>query len=216
MTGERAADKSAYAIYTCLIFGCMICIIWPHTVVRIYVTGLQQGASTAFTGDSAFWVGSTYFLVCGFRTVFYGQYQCYGPGAKEAGRVGWSHELTAPQAAAFSSLSFIDGNSWVTAWSLIKLVQVKSGVSLAPASLWILPALPFLTMFLISGNQCLQSRHMIDQLTDSEVVILVLPLLVNKLGHRSLLRHHDELPCEMGRLVCKISVCCAQVLLVQE
>lgn len=47
------------------------------------------------------------------KTVFYGQYQCSGPGAEESGRVGWSHELTADQAAAFTSLSFINGNQWL-------------------------------------------------------------------------------------------------------
>jgi len=50
------------------------------------------------------------------RTVFYGQYQCSGPGASEAGRVGWSHELSAAQAAAFSSVSFINGNQWLQTW----------------------------------------------------------------------------------------------------
>ncbi|XP_024370104.1 probable pectinesterase 53 [Physcomitrium patens] len=47
------------------------------------------------------------------KTVLYGQYQCSGPGASESGRVGWSHELTAGQAIAFSSVSFIDGNQWL-------------------------------------------------------------------------------------------------------
>lgn len=47
------------------------------------------------------------------RTVFYGQYDCTGPGASMKGRVAWSHELTAEQAAPFMSLSFIDGEEWV-------------------------------------------------------------------------------------------------------
>ena len=47
------------------------------------------------------------------RTVFYGQYKCSGPGADESKRVSWSQELTASQAAAFSTVSFIDGNSWI-------------------------------------------------------------------------------------------------------
>lgn len=49
------------------------------------------------------------------RTVFYGQYECTGAGANESKRVGWSHELTASQADALSSMSFIDGSSWVPA-----------------------------------------------------------------------------------------------------
>ncbi|KAG0592419.1 hypothetical protein KC19_1G250800 [Ceratodon purpureus] len=47
------------------------------------------------------------------KTVFYGQYKCTGAGANESKRVGWSHELTSSQANAFSSMSFIDGSSWV-------------------------------------------------------------------------------------------------------
>lgn len=49
------------------------------------------------------------------KTVFYGQYECTGAGANESERVGWSHELTASQADALSSMSFIDGSSWVPA-----------------------------------------------------------------------------------------------------
>lgn len=48
------------------------------------------------------------------RTVFYGQYDCTGPGASMKGRVVWSRELTSAQAAPFMSLSFIDGDEWVT------------------------------------------------------------------------------------------------------
>lgn len=47
------------------------------------------------------------------KTVFYGQYQCSGPGAATGGRVGWSRELSASEAAAFSSVSFINGNQWL-------------------------------------------------------------------------------------------------------
>ena len=54
-----------------------------------------------------------YFLTIMCRTVFYGQYKCSGPGADESKRVSWSQELTASQAAAFSTVSFIDGNSWI-------------------------------------------------------------------------------------------------------
>lgn len=47
------------------------------------------------------------------KTVFYGQYKCTGAGADESKRVSWSKELTDSQAEALSSLSFIDGSSWV-------------------------------------------------------------------------------------------------------
>ncbi|KAG0562473.1 hypothetical protein M758_9G143200 [Ceratodon purpureus] len=48
------------------------------------------------------------------RTAYYGQYKCSGPGATELGRVAWSHELTDAEAAPFLTLSFIDGQNWVT------------------------------------------------------------------------------------------------------
>ncbi|XP_047339189.1 probable pectinesterase 53 [Impatiens glandulifera] len=46
-------------------------------------------------------------------TVFYGQYKCTGPGARFAGRVSWSRELTDEEAQPFISLGFIDGSEWV-------------------------------------------------------------------------------------------------------
>ncbi|XP_047943996.1 probable pectinesterase 53 isoform X2 [Salvia hispanica] len=47
-------------------------------------------------------------------TVFYGQYKCTGEGAKFAGRVAWSRELTDEEAKPFISLNFIDGTEWIT------------------------------------------------------------------------------------------------------
>ncbi|KAM7509601.1 hypothetical protein LguiA_020054 [Lonicera macranthoides] len=47
------------------------------------------------------------------RTVFYGQYKCSGPGARFAGRVSWSRELTDEEAKPFISLGFIDGSEWI-------------------------------------------------------------------------------------------------------
>jgi pectinesterase len=45
-------------------------------------------------------------------TVYYGEYDCYGPGSSTSGRVSWAHELTAEQAAPFMDLSFVDGEYW--------------------------------------------------------------------------------------------------------
>ncbi|XP_041996967.1 probable pectinesterase 53 [Salvia splendens] len=47
-------------------------------------------------------------------TVFYGQYKCTGEGARFAGRVAWSRELTDEEAKPFISLNFIDGTEWIT------------------------------------------------------------------------------------------------------
>jgi len=47
------------------------------------------------------------------KTVFYAEYRCTGPGAYRKGRAPWSRVLTAQQAALFSSLNYINGNSWL-------------------------------------------------------------------------------------------------------
>ncbi|KAJ7521793.1 hypothetical protein O6H91_19G069800 [Diphasiastrum complanatum] len=47
------------------------------------------------------------------QTVFYGLYNCYGPGANYQGRVAWSRELTSLEAQPFLTLSFIDGEEWL-------------------------------------------------------------------------------------------------------
>eukprot|EP00253_Pinus_taeda_P026638 PITA_26638 len=47
------------------------------------------------------------------KTVFYGEYQCYGPGANMTGRVPWSHNLTEAEAAPFLNKSFINGDQWL-------------------------------------------------------------------------------------------------------
>lgn len=50
--------------------------------------------------------------LCG-RTVYYGQYQCSGPGSNLANRVPWSHELSDGEASQFMQLSWIDGAKWL-------------------------------------------------------------------------------------------------------
>lgn len=47
-------------------------------------------------------------------TVFYGQYQCSGPGADFGRRVSWSRELTQQEAKPFISIGFVDGYEWLT------------------------------------------------------------------------------------------------------
>ncbi len=47
------------------------------------------------------------------KTVFYAEYQCKGPGASRKGRVPWSRVLTDKEAKPFSSVSFINGASWL-------------------------------------------------------------------------------------------------------
>lgn len=47
------------------------------------------------------------------KTVHYGQYQSYKPGARENKRVPWSHDMSSTEVASFFSISYIDGESWI-------------------------------------------------------------------------------------------------------
>lgn len=46
-------------------------------------------------------------------TVFFGLYNCYGPGARAARRISWAHELAPAQAHPFLTKSFINGRHWL-------------------------------------------------------------------------------------------------------
>lgn len=48
------------------------------------------------------------------RNEYYGEYGNTGPGANLTNRVSWMVNLTAAEAANFSSISFIGGSSWLT------------------------------------------------------------------------------------------------------
>ena len=81
--------------------------------------GSQECSGTSSNLSIVVWNGQvTSFLLCWTSfpcsTVFYGQYKCFGPGANQANRAAWSHELTDAQAASFMSLGYIDGSLWVT------------------------------------------------------------------------------------------------------
>ncbi|KAL8153927.1 hypothetical protein V2J09_011687 [Rumex salicifolius] len=47
------------------------------------------------------------------RTVYYGEYGCFGPGANRSKRVDWSRSLTQDEAELFTSLRMIDGTQWL-------------------------------------------------------------------------------------------------------
>ncbi|KAI5084690.1 hypothetical protein GOP47_0000859 [Adiantum capillus-veneris] len=48
------------------------------------------------------------------KTVFYGEYKCFGPGANRDKRVSWSRLLTPKQAKPFLHTGFINGELWLT------------------------------------------------------------------------------------------------------
>ncbi|KAM0011106.1 putative pectinesterase [Helianthus debilis subsp. tardiflorus] len=47
------------------------------------------------------------------RTVYYGEYRCYGPGANRSKRVRWSRELSRDESAPFLNKTIIGGRSWL-------------------------------------------------------------------------------------------------------
>ena len=74
----------------------------------------HRNVSASFLCSKLVQVANIASCIPGCRTAFYGQYKCFGPGANEAGRAAWSHELTDAQAAPFLSLGYVDGSLWVT------------------------------------------------------------------------------------------------------
>ncbi|BBN02934.1 pectinesterase [Marchantia polymorpha subsp. ruderalis] len=47
------------------------------------------------------------------KTVFYGEYKCYGPGANRKDREYWSYALTDSQVAPFLTVDWVDGSDWI-------------------------------------------------------------------------------------------------------
>lgn len=47
------------------------------------------------------------------RTVWFGEYDCDGPGADDSNRVGYAKRLKASEAAPYLSTSYIDGQDWI-------------------------------------------------------------------------------------------------------
>ncbi|CAH9067755.1 unnamed protein product [Cuscuta epithymum] len=47
------------------------------------------------------------------RTVYYGEYKCYGAGAKRRKRVDWSRSLSNEEAAPYLTIDMIGGKSWI-------------------------------------------------------------------------------------------------------
>ncbi|KAL2620249.1 hypothetical protein R1flu_000454 [Riccia fluitans] len=47
------------------------------------------------------------------KTVFYGEYKCFGPGANRKGREVWCYELSDKQVKPFLTVDWIDGKDWL-------------------------------------------------------------------------------------------------------
>lgn len=55
------------------------------------------------------------------RKVFYGEYECIGPGANNTSRVSFAKQLNESEAAPFMDVSYIDGNEWLLYTPLFNL-----------------------------------------------------------------------------------------------
>ena len=49
-----------------------------------------------------------------FRTIFFGEYGCSGPGANNTYRVPYAKQLSVEEATPFMDISFIDGHEWLS------------------------------------------------------------------------------------------------------
>ena len=47
------------------------------------------------------------------RTIFYGEYNCSGPGAEVSKRAPYVQKLNDTQVAQFINMTFIDGDQWL-------------------------------------------------------------------------------------------------------
>ncbi|KAL8166063.1 hypothetical protein V2J09_007562 [Rumex salicifolius] len=48
------------------------------------------------------------------RTAYYGEYNCFGPGANRTERAYWSRSLTRQEGLMFTNANVIDGTDWIT------------------------------------------------------------------------------------------------------
>ena len=47
------------------------------------------------------------------RTVFFGEYECFGPGSNYTYRVSYGKQLGQSEAASYMDVAYIDGNEWL-------------------------------------------------------------------------------------------------------
>lgn len=62
--------------------------------------------------EASFLTDWVYFDI-GHRTVFFGEYQCLGPGANYTYRASYAKQLTQSEAAPYMDLSYINGSEWL-------------------------------------------------------------------------------------------------------
>ncbi|CAN0909156.1 Putative pectinesterase 11 [Linum grandiflorum] len=83
---------------------------------HIHSLSKHNGSITAHDRDSESDQTGYVFLGCKgtlYRTVFYGEYKNYGPGADRSKRVAWSKKLAIDEVSGFLSKNMIGGRSWI-------------------------------------------------------------------------------------------------------
>lgn len=59
-------------------------------------------------------IGNEYFDLYIYRTIYFGEYKCIGPGAaSSAGRLKYQRILSDEEARPFLSMAYIQGDDWV-------------------------------------------------------------------------------------------------------
>ncbi len=61
------------------------------------------------------------------QTAYFAEYNSTGAGANPSGRVSWSHQLTASQAAQFSVANFLNQDGWLTTAGVYLTSLLKAG-----------------------------------------------------------------------------------------
>ncbi|XP_021737188.1 probable pectinesterase 15, partial [Chenopodium quinoa] len=59
-------------------------------------------------------------------TVFFGEYECTGPGASYANRVSYSKQLNQNEAASYLDVSYIDGKDWLLPQQKLSFYSIDS------------------------------------------------------------------------------------------
>ncbi|KAL4196227.1 hypothetical protein AMTRI_Chr04g182250 [Amborella trichopoda] len=112
VTAQKRAsedDNTGFSFVNCVVSGIGKAILgraWGAFSRVVYANTYMSDAILPYGWDD--WDHSS-------STVYYGEYQCYGPGSNLSGRVPWSYNLSTVEAAPFLTQTMIDGQDWIRA-----------------------------------------------------------------------------------------------------
>lgn len=76
-----------------------------------FIFGLSADLWPNFSGRANFDTSNRVLFY--FRTVSYGEYECYGPGSDATNRVAYGKQLKQSEAAPYMTTSYINGEDWL-------------------------------------------------------------------------------------------------------